>query len=316
MGRTTMLTRATSISLVASVAGVLYLATGFPPRASLSREPRSEMKFGWCRGVVRTAGGRPIPNVIVTIRSDAITRSVTTSGAGAFDFDELPAGVYAVLASREGYVRLYLGQSDPVEPMRTIAIGAGRGVDGLEILLPEAGGLRGRVYAPDRRPMSGALISAHRIGERGSTRALMVDGLVTADPTTRDRTARTDHAGYFTLRNLPPGAYVVSAVVEDAQDQALAAVEHHVYRRTYFHDAATEALAREISVKPGAPSYGEWSLHTVPAITLSGTVLTSNGRPASGAIMRVLTQQDSRGHQPIAGRFTGSDGSFSIAVPG
>jgi len=284
--------------------------------ASFERRTPVTSASAWCSGVVMTPARRAIPNATVTIRSNTLTRSVVTNGLGSFRFEQLPAGVYAVSASHEGFVPLYLGQTDPLEPMRTIAIDGGRQMDVGEIVLQQAGAMHGRILAPDRRPVGDALVGVHRVGDRGMDRALVVDGLINADPTSRLRAARTDDAGRFAMRDLPPGRYVVSAAVDDSTNQAMASVGGRLYSKTYFEHSIKESGARDVRVEAGADPYVEWSLRIVPAVRLTGAVVTSNGLPASGAIVRVITDaQSSSSSTPIAARSVGRKGTFDIAVP-
>src|SRR5438874_3437175 len=58
-----------------------------------------------------TSGGKPLPGVAVTLRSDALqgTRTATTSNAGTYDFAALPPGEYRVTigqSTRAAEVRL------------------------------------------------------------------------------------------------------------------------------------------------------------------------------------------------------------------
>lgn len=64
------------------------------------------------RGVVTTEqAGLALPRVSVTLRSEShqgFIRVRATGPEGAFEFDELPAGLYSLEASHAGYKRLLL----------------------------------------------------------------------------------------------------------------------------------------------------------------------------------------------------------------
>jgi hypothetical protein len=115
---------------------------------------------------------------------DVQQNGVQVGADGAFDFLNLPAGVYTVQARLEGYAQ---GQSGPVQ------VGESQTVSGVEIVLTAGNALEGTV-AFNGRPEPGATVVVYGIA-----------GGVT-EVTTSDAT------GHYRIERLPAGPYLATAV--------------------------------------------------------------------------------------------------------
>ena len=72
---------------------------------SLSASAQTSLVSGSLHGFVSDSSGGRIPGVAVTVRDTAThrTREVSTNAEGAYLINELPVGVYEVLASQSGF---------------------------------------------------------------------------------------------------------------------------------------------------------------------------------------------------------------------
>lgn len=175
------------------------------------------------RGVVVDSDGAPVAGVRVQaglqqggidgasgllgiILNNAVTQD-RTNASGVFEMRGMAAGVYRVVATgrrARGAARERYGDVQRAG-VRLDGIAA---VDGLTLVLPRAGRVRGIVVDASGAPVEGAEV--HCVGEDGagaSRRRSDLFGLQT-------RPARTDAAGRFEVSRLTPGSYTVRADAE------------------------------------------------------------------------------------------------------
>ena len=123
-----------------------------------------------------------------------------TAGDGQFVFRNLPAGRYALMASRNGYMHAEFGQRGPNGKGMTLTVAAGQAMSGIRLTMTRSGAISGHVY--DSR---GLLLAYVQMQMR---RVTYPDGQRTLTTTA---STVTDDLGAYRLYGLPPGAYVLSA---------------------------------------------------------------------------------------------------------
>ena len=228
--------------------------------------------------VVTTAeGAAPIARARVILTSEALSepRVAITNADGSFRFEKLPSGAYALSASASGFAQVDLQQTTDVPPI-TLAEGQRR--EGLEIALPPAGVIVGRILDEDDRPFVGAMVNAliSRV-VNGQSRLLSMSS------------ATSDDRGRFRLAGLPAGQYYVSAF-----DPAFIKVGDDTgqlrYTATYYPGVLFVEQASRVGVTPGVEPDVEivLKLQIVRPARVSGSIAVHDKRQlSSGAVLLV-----------------------------
>jgi hypothetical protein len=219
-------------------------------------------------GRVVDAAGSPIPSAQLSLIAgdDFFQASRALSGPeGAFRFSGLKAGTYRLMARKDGYASDRRGE--------TVML-AGSSVSGLEVKLSAGGTIAGRISGLEPSQLSRVRVWA------GSELHL----------------GNIDPEGGYRIANLPPGDWLVTAVVPD----------------TPLH---AEGRA---SLEPGVPE-ARVDLELGGGHELTGVVLR-NGQPLAGAHL-ALTRGGMAGSQTAASDHQGSfrfggleDGTYDLDV--
>jgi hypothetical protein len=259
-------------------------------------------------GRVIDDAGTPLVGARVSFDLPA-PRTATTDGDGAFMFTGVPVGSYRISASKAGF---YARQSmSGIGPGSRVTVRGGEMIDGVEVRLTPGGAITGRIVDEFGDPIADIQVMAQRyVFASGGSRVI---GGGAAD--------RTDDLGRFRVYGLPPGDYAVSARrggrhtgVEPfgvllIEPDPLRANEQ--FAPIFYPGTASPGEAQVVSVSPGAETSVQFPLVSVRLLRVSGHVLTSAGKPASG--MRISLNPTSL----IAAQATGSllvaaDGTFSF----
>lgn len=131
-------------SLVSVVAG-----TSQSPVVARDAKARTPSGSATVRGrVVAAATGEPIGRATVRVESSSLkqARSMMTDLDGRFEFQHLPAAQVTLSASKPGFLSLQYGQRSPFQTGRRIELTVGQVLDKIEIALPHAGAIAGRVF--------------------------------------------------------------------------------------------------------------------------------------------------------------------------
>ena len=261
---------------------------------------------------VTTMNGAPaqIAGAIV-----ARPKTVTTDAQGGFEFANLPAGSYRLLASAGQYSAAYLG----------IAYGgktSGPGYDmGTPIQLTDGQTFAKAVIALPR----GAVITGRVTDETGEAlaRVQVYTVLFQQGSTRGQRTGsggQTDDLGQFRLYGLPPGDY---AVVAEARGNTFVppsappeTEEDKIgFMTTYFPGTADEGAAQRVRTRAGTETPGvEIRMVSGRLFRITGAVMDSQGRPAgrtSGTLSRRMPGLGSMGSTTF-GFSTDEQGRFQM----
>ena len=253
--------------------------------------------------------GRPIRRAVVQIMSSELRegRSVSTDAEGRWELRDLPAGRISLTASKGGYVQLQYGQRRPFEGGKPIDLTNGQSIDKIELALPRASAVTGRVVDEFGEPVINVRVSAMRYrfinGQRRLTPTSVID--------------TTDDLGQFRVHGLAPGDYYIHAQPQSMMT-FLVSGDRTGYAQTYYPNAYTPADATRVTL-----SVGQEAQHLVIAlaptrfVTLSGTVSSADGPVVKSGMVRLVDPS-------AAGPFTSQsgiirpDGSWTISsvVPG
>lgn len=148
---------------------------------------------GSIAGTVTDAGGSPLGDVTVTVRSGSIeqeSKTPTVGNVGVFQIDNLPTpGTYVLTFAKEGYS----------ETTIALDLAGGESRSGLSAtLVGGAGTVRGTVRDEDGNPIGGVAVRATR-------------GSVTATTTSLTTGDGAEGIGSFRIADLPvPGLYTIT----------------------------------------------------------------------------------------------------------
>jgi len=311
------MTRTVTVTVCAMVLAVSAHAQvpGTPPQPPRTppRDPNaittSATGTGRIRGRVVDAGtSTPIRRAQVTLTADQLApRIVTTDSEGRYEFNELPAGRFTLAATKGGYLRLQYGQRRPFEPGTPVTLAPAQQLTQVDLTLPRAGTISGRVTDRFGDPVIGGEIRVERY-------QYSVDGQRRPSPVAGGN-ASTDDLGQFRIFGLMPGEYIVSANLRlrpslSSQPGGSAPVAGYV--QTYNPGTANAVDAQPVVLGLGEEAVVQFPLAVGRISRISGTVTDSAGRPAARAELTLVTRSL---NGFLSGRGSGSvaaDGTFSI----
>jgi hypothetical protein len=230
--------------------------------------------------IVSADSGNPIRRAQVRASApDARTnRVVTTDNQGRYEVSDLPAARYRLMISKAGYVTLEYGQARPFEAGKPLDVVDGQVLEKIDFSLPRGSVIAGRVSDEFGDPIADAQVQAMRYQFTNGQRQLVNAG----------RTAVSDDIGQFRIFGLMPGEYIVRASVRPNAQMAMAFAvveEPSGYPPTYYPGTTDAAQAQSLTVALGQEmSSVTFSLVPARMARISGTVLSSNGKPLAGAV--------------------------------
>ena len=299
------------------------------------RAPEQRTGTSSVRGrVINAATGTPVrrASIQATYYADQAgrvepPRNETTDDNGSFAFRNLPAGRWALRATKTGYVEQQFGQRSAFASVDPISLAEGQQFVA-DFRLSRGGAFSGRVIDEFGDPIAGANVSALRYQ-------------VTAQGvrTTRTGTSVTsDDTGTYRVYGLPPGQYYISvndpsaarifvvqsddsgavrisadSVATNGRDVFLSDVETRTsYAPTYYPGTATLADAQRLTLGLGEEQSGiNMAIVPVRAARITGKVIGSNGSPIQATV--TLANQMGQSYSVSGGRGSASDGAFTIA---
>jgi hypothetical protein len=268
---------------------------------------------GIIRGRITAADtGRPLRRAQVTLSTADIgqPRRTNTSLDGLYEFKDLAPGRYTVSVNRSGYLSLRFGQRRPLEQAAPIQLGEGQALNDVNVVLPRAGVIAGRVLDDAGEPIAGVRVEALRPAwVEGRRQLVLVTGIGFEG---------TDDTGQFRLADLPPGRYYIKAYTRETWTVTASGKRELMGFAPTFHPNTTSATeARLVEVGVGQ----RVTIADIPLIpgrpaNISGLAVDSKGQPLAGRSVglqqRFLRETaggggSSAGSAPIA-----PDGSFSF----
>jgi len=281
------------------------------PGMPAARDNRGQQKgSSRIRGrVVAAETGTPLrrAQVLLVSPETQFRRAATTDTEGRFEFTELPAGRFSVTANKSGYVGLQYGQRRPFEAGTPVRVAEDEHVERIDFALTKGGVIVVRVTDDLGEPLAGAQIQVQRFqygqdGERRLTQAPMGMPFLTI----------TDDRGELRAYGLTPGEYVISANLRNTGTPGFANEEaRDGFSPTFYPGTVSPAEAQALSIAAGEERAIQFAMTAARLARISGTVVNSEGLPAAGAQLLVMTRQGNGGSS-YGGGTVAADGTFTI----
>lgn len=224
--------------------------------------------------VTDAATAKPIAMARVRIalesRTERVEYRLQTDEDGRYRIAELTAGRYTVTASKARYVTVAYGQRLPAPNGRPVDV-TGGSTHQIDIALPRASAIVGRVVDENGEPVERAVVTPMRAGYSGGRRGFVPAG----------GTALTNDTGEYRIQGLPPGSYYVLASERSAGFGSEGDADVG-FQQVMYPGATTAEDARPVTVAAGQDLTGiDIALAPARTATVSGVALTSRGQPAS-----------------------------------
>jgi hypothetical protein len=161
--------------------------------------------------VTDSRSNMPIGKVTVELRNPGtapVVASTITDSDGRFYLNNVKPGLYRVVAMRPGYASAELGQRRPGGPSQNLSLASGQRVADLRLSMIQAGAISGHVFD------NGAPVG---IADVLAAKVTYIEGQPSVDLVL---TSRTNDLGEYHIFWLPPGKYVVVAIVWDTASNA------------------------------------------------------------------------------------------------
>jgi protocatechuate 3,4-dioxygenase beta subunit len=181
--------------------------------------------------------------------------------------------------SKGGFVDIAYGQQRPFEAGKVLELADAQTLDKLDVTLPRAGVVTGRVLDEFGEPLTGARVQPLRYryvaGQRRLTPFAIGD--------------TTDDIGQFRLHGLTPGDYFISAQMSTGlmfgqSDDRVG------YGTTYFPGTAVQSEAQRVRVAVGQETAQiNITMATSRVATISGSAVSSTGKPISRGILMLMS---------------------------
>jgi protocatechuate 3,4-dioxygenase beta subunit len=310
MTRTTTLTLAAVLCSTAAAAQTaqnpITFSTQGPgtPRPAPNTNPDAPLPPGTSTltgHVFAADSGQPLRKAQVRIFAPEIreNRMATTDAEGRYEFKEVRGGRYTISASKGSYVGLSYGQARSTDAPKPLQILDNQNVERVDVSLPPGGIITGRIVDEYGEPMSDVQVGPQSYQSIQGQRRLVPSG----------RQASTNDIGEFRLFGIAPGQYYLSATWRPIN--AMNNEERTAYAPMYFPGTDNVAQARRLTVTAGQQiSDVVMALKPMRATRISGTAMTSEGKPMTGGIM--VMSSAGYGFSMAANGPIRPDGTFSV----
>ncbi|MFN8007458.1 MAG: carboxypeptidase-like regulatory domain-containing protein [Terriglobia bacterium] len=250
--------------------------------------------------VLRSLDQFPLPGIRVTVASPQFRTSSTSRPDGSYVFRALPPGTYSVQAVplNENYVPAYYENSRDPGNASMISIQPKQAVTGIDFRLRAGGIVSGRVYAnKNRGPIAGMKVIAENLSIEE-----------------RPAFALTDAQGFYTLRGLTPGDYILET--QTPSDLGGNRMPMRKYLMQYQSGQYDRELADKFPIEPGS-HYTGVDFALVEGGNLSGTVRSRYHNAPLGGVT-VVPWEVSQKPQSGPPAKTGPTGNYQVTdlLPG
>jgi protocatechuate 3,4-dioxygenase beta subunit len=157
--------------------------------------------------VTKIGTGDPVARARVALTTESrppVTITATTDGGGKFVFQNVAAGRYRLVASRDGFVQSEYGSRGPGLAGTPLTVAARQDLKDVRIQVTPTGAIAGRVFDKYGDPVGNAMVQALKYSYQDGIRVLNVA-----------QSIRTNDLGEYRLFWMQPGSYIVSAVPQD-----------------------------------------------------------------------------------------------------
>src|SRR5438067_1082426 len=215
------------------------LTIGQPPAVEDQRPGSATV-----RGHVLAADtGQPLRKAQVRIVAADIreNRVITTDNDGRYEFKEVKAARYTIVATKSSYVTLQYGQTRPLESGKPLEIRDGQTVERLDFSLPRGGVITGRIVDEFGEPLPDVMVAPMRYQFAQGKRTLVPVG----------RMAPTDDDGEFRLFGIMPGQHYLQATWRSSTPFGLGADTQPAYAPMFFPGVLEAAEAQRFTIDVG-----------------------------------------------------------------
>ncbi|MGJ5817552.1 carboxypeptidase regulatory-like domain-containing protein [Paludibaculum fermentans] len=212
------------------------------------------------------------------------SQSAETGDDGKYTLKDVKPGRYRLTAEKTGYQATAYGAKSPGEALgQTLRIDAGAGLTGMNIALPKQGIIAGKIVDNDGEPVAKALVLAMNNIYANGKKIRLPAGTVPV---------MSNDLGEYRIGQLPPGKFVVCAVLEGSYQPQLnpkdvkTGVEESL-ANTCFPSVPTVAEAQSIEIKDSSEVPGiDIRMSKVKTVTFTGVI---DGIPASTSSVTYLS---------------------------
>jgi uncharacterized protein (DUF2141 family) len=178
------------------------LAAGGRQRDVAGPAPTTAIGTARISGTVVTTDQAPQPvrRAIVTLSGGdrLLSRNAITDDTGRFEFTDLPAGRFALVAARSAYVPIAYGAMRPGRPGTSLVLESGQQISNLRLQLVRGAAVTGTVLDAKGEPVPGLDVRVERRDKTGTL-------------TPVSTAVKTDDHGVYRIFGLAAGAYFVAA---------------------------------------------------------------------------------------------------------
>jgi protocatechuate 3,4-dioxygenase beta subunit len=290
----------------------INLAVALPqpgPQFPRSTAGAARAPLGTIRGRIVNADGLPsrLRRVALESADGGYGPYLTvTDHDGRYELRNLPPGGYRLSAGDLGAAPVTFGQRRPSDRGAVILImQAGGVVEGIDLTVPRATVVAGRVVDEYGDPMENAGVRVYRIAPFKGRRSLV-------SPPGPSYTLTND-LGRYRLSGVPPGRYLISAVVGQPTPARGPVADWPGYARTYFPGTplANEAQQIEIAADQDVLN-ADIALIRERGARITGTAYTAAGTPLQGQVSLAQSVRSGALSTPPLSVRTGADGRFAF----
>jgi len=233
-------------------------------------------------------------------------RSASTNIRGDFEIRDLPPGRYTLSVTRSGYLSFEYGQRRIGERGKMIELSEGEALSSIDVRMPRASVISGRVLDENSEPVPNVSIWVLRQEFfRGRRRFVPVSVGV-----------RTDDIGQYRATGLAPGEYILMGTVRETWTAGAEKKRVFGYAPTYFPGTTSLEQAQQVKVAAGKETSNiDLALIAAPAAAISGTARGSDGTPLSGgsvSLSHVMMGPGGMSFGGIGGATIDADGNWML----